>query len=204
VISNARSARLPVAKAGAAQDAWAVKTIAPGFLISMPQLGDPNFNRAVILMLEHDDKGSMGLVVNKPAPLTLDDLAQGQGLDVLPERRAQPMFMGGPVEPQRGFVLHDQPSLDEKHEVLPGLYLSLTLDSLRPLLMNPDAKFRFCLGYAGWGPKQLDGELAAGSWLFTEATGGPVLELSPDKLWEATLRTMGVDPAMLLPGGGVH
>lgn len=179
-------------------------TLAPGLLISMPQLGDPSFHRAVILMLEHDEKGSMGLVVNKPSPLTLKDLAQGQSLEVSPARAVQPMFIGGPVEPQRGFVLHDQVALDEKLEILPGLFLSLTLDSLKPLLLDPSARLRFCLGYAGWGPKQLDREIARGSWLYTDATSKLMLEGEPDKLWEQTLRTMGVDPAMLQPGGGVH
>jgi len=172
----------------------------------MPQLGDPNFHRAIILMLEHDEKGSMGIVINKPGPLTLKELGkeQGMAMSIHPERREQPMYIGGPVEPQRGFVLHDAESVEEKLEVMPGLYLSLTLDSLRPLLLQPDARLRFCLGYAGWGGKQLEGEIARGSWLFSEATSEQVLGSDPDTLWDRTLRGMGVDPAMLQPGKGVH
>jgi putative transcriptional regulator len=181
-----------------------VKNLAPGLLLAMPQLGDPNFHRSVILMIEHGESGSMGLVVNRGAALTLGELARGQSLDISTERMTQAVYVGGPVEPQRGFVLHDAVELQEKHPVLPGLYLSVTLDALGPLLLNPLPRLRFCLGYAGWGPRQLEGEIAAGSWLFTEATADSVLGLEPAKLWDTTLRGMGVDPAMLVMGKGMN
>ena len=170
----------------------------------MPQLGDPNFYRSVILMIEHSETGSMGLVINRGAPLTLGELARGQNMGIASGRTEQPVFVGGPVEPQRGFVLHDDAALTEKHPVLPGLFLSVTLDALGPLLENPSPRLRFCLGYAGWGPRQLESEIAAGSWLFAEATAEAVLELEPGKLWETTLRGMGVDPAMLVMGRGMN
>lgn len=170
----------------------------------MPQLGDPNFYRSVILMIEHGETGSMGLVINRGAPLTLGELARGQNMGIASARTAQPVFVGGPVEPQRGFVLHDDSEMPEKHPVLPGLFLSVTLDALGPLLENPSPRLRFCLGYAGWGPKQLESEIAAGSWLFAEATAEAVLGLEPAKLWETTLRGMGVDPAMLVMGRGMN
>lgn len=181
-----------------------MKALAPGFLIAMPQLGDPNFHRSVILMIEHGDGGAMGLVVNHAAQLTLKDLAKGQQLDIAGKHERDAVYVGGPVEPQRGFVLHDCGALEEKFEVCPGLYLSVTLDALGPLLVDEDCRLRFCLGYAGWGPKQLEKEIAAGAWLFTEAAGDPVLEGDPNKLWDSTLRGMGVDPAMLFPGRGVN
>lgn len=170
----------------------------------MPQLGDPNFHRSVILMIEHGDAGAMGLVVNRASPLTLKDLAKGQSLRVAAARQGEAIYVGGPVEPQRGFALHDCGDIAEKIEVCDGLYLSVTVDALQPLLENPEPRLRFCLGYAGWGPQQLEKEISAGAWLFTEAEGGPVLDEKPEKMWDATLRRMGVDPAMLLPGGGVH
>ena len=170
----------------------------------MPQLGDPNFYRSVILMIEHGETGSMGLVVNRGAPLTLGELARGQNMGIASEREGQPVFVGGPVEPQRGFVLHDDTELPEKHPVMPGLFLSVTLDALGPLLKNPSPRLRFCLGYAGWGAGQLESEIAAGSWLFAEATPDSVLSVEPAKLWETTLRGMGVDPAMLVMGRGMN
>ena len=181
-----------------------MKGLAPGFLIAMPQLGDPNFHRSVVLVIEHGDGGAMGLVINRTAPLTLKDVAKTQSLKLFEGRAADAIFVGGPVEPHRGFILHDRSGVDEKHEVVPGLYLSVTRDSLEPLLMDPGARLRFCLGYAGWGPRQLEKEISAGAWLYTEAAAVPALEGEPAKLWDATLREMGVDPAMIVTGGGVN
>lgn len=181
-----------------------VKNLASGFLLAMPQLGDPNFYRSVILMIEHGETGSMGLVVNRGASLTLGELARGQSMEIATDRVSQPVFVGGPVEPQRGFVLHDDDTVAEKHPVLPGLYLSVTLDALGPLLQRAHPRVRFCLGYAGWGPRQLENEIAAGSWLFADATADAVLGQDPVKLWDATLRGLGVDPAMLVMGKGMN
>ncbi|MGQ0507753.1 MAG: YqgE/AlgH family protein [Myxococcaceae bacterium] len=181
-----------------------MKNLAPGFLIAMPRLGDPNFHHSVVLMLEHSSTGAMGLVLNRASPVTLKDLAKGQSMGISRLREPDAVYVGGPVEPNRGFVLHDCRSLDEKHEILPGLFLSLTLDALAPLLEDQTARLRFCLGYAGWGPQQLEKEIAEGSWLFTEAAATPVLEGDSDVLWDSTLRGMGVDPAMLFSSKGVH
>lgn len=187
-----------------AADAEGVKGLAPGFLIAMPQLGDPNFHKSVVLMIEHGDGGAMGLVVNRASNLTLRDLGKGQSMKVNRIIEGQSVMVGGPVEPQRGFILHDSGSVAEKLELLPGLYLSVTLDALEPLLSEGTARLRFCLGYSGWGPKQLEKEISAGAWLFTEAAGDRILDGNPQNMWDVTLRGMGVDPAMLLPGGGVH
>jgi putative transcriptional regulator len=181
-----------------------VQTLAPGLLVATPQLTDSNFRRSVILMLEHSEGGSMGLIINRGASLTLGELAKNQSLTIAPERVNQPVFMGGPVENHRGFVLHNDESVEEKHEVVPGLFLSLTLDTLGPLLKDPSTHLRFCLGYAGWGAQQLESELSSGSWLYAEASARPVLEGDPGMLWENTLKSMGVDPAMLLKGKGLN
>jgi putative transcriptional regulator len=170
----------------------------------MPQLGDPNFHRSVVLMIEHGETGSMGLVVNRGAPLTLGELARGQSLKIATELTQQPVFVGGPVEPHRGFILHDDETILEKHTVLPGLHLSVTLDALGALLERPHVNVRFCLGYAGWGPRQLESEMATGSWLFAEASASALLKGDPDQLWEVTVRSMGVDPAMLMVGKGLN
>jgi putative transcriptional regulator len=179
------------------------ETLAPSFLIAMPQLGDPNFHRSVVLVIEHGDSGSMGLVINRAAPLSLGELARGQSMKIAPHREGENVFVGGPVEPQRGFVLHDCEAIQEKHEIVPGLYLSFTVDALQPLLENPGSKLRFCLGYAGWGPKQLEKEIAAGAWLCTQPSPASILGGEPEQLWDATLRGMGLDPATILPAGGL-
>jgi putative transcriptional regulator len=181
-----------------------VERLAPGFLIAMPQLGDPNFHRSVVLMVEHSGRGAMGLCVNRASPLTLRELAASQSLALASSRTRERVYMGGPVEPRRGFVLHDNEEEEEKLEIAPGLYLSVTVDALERLLLTPTGHLRFCLGYAGWGPQQLDRELAAGSWLFSEASGSAVFTHGPDVLWDSVLHTMGVDPAMLQSGRGVN
>ncbi len=97
-----------------------VKDLAPGFLIAMPQLGDPNFHRTVVLMIEHTDEGSMGLVINRASGLTLSQLGKNQKLKVASALAGNPVFVGGPVEPYRGFVLHDSKDVEEKVELCRG------------------------------------------------------------------------------------
>ena len=146
----------------------------------------------------------MGVVINRAAPLAGGELANGQAMKIAPGHAGENVFVGGPVEPQRGFVLHNCEAIEEKHEVVPGLYLSFTIDALQPLLQSASSKLRFCLGYAGWGPKQLEREIAAGAWLCTEASAVPTLEGEPDQLWDTILRGMGLDPAMILPAKGIQ
>jgi len=181
-----------------------MKALAPGFLIAMPQLQDSNFHKSVVLMVEHGPHGSMGLVINREADVTYADLANDQDFDVPPTRAGKHISVGGPVEPYRGFVLHDSTRVTERAEVLPGLFLSVTSDSLAPLLADPEVNVRFCLGYSGWGAGQIEAELAIGSWLFTEASAKTVLHVEPGQIWEQTIKSMGVDPAMLVTTGGMN
>ncbi len=181
-----------------------MKSLAPGFLIATPQLHDENFARAVVLMLEHTGQGSMGLVINRTAPLTFRDLGRSQSLKVAASRRDDALFHGGPVEPFRGFVLHDSRDVEEKSELLPGVFLSVTSDALTPLLLDESATLRFCLGYAGWGPGQIEIEMKQGSWLFTEAEPKLVLHEPPDAIWDQAMKNMGIDPGWVMPSGGVN
>lgn len=178
--------------------------IAPGFLIAVPQLGDPNFHRAVVLMLEHSEQGAMGIVVNRPAPLKLADVAQAQGLGTGAGYEDAYVFVGGPVEPERGFVLHDRPDMPEAMAIAEGLYVSGSVDSLKLLFAGRPEHFRLCLGYAGWGPGQLERELSEGAWLTASPARRHVLETPPPQVWDAVIREMGFDPAMLLHGGGLQ
>jgi putative transcriptional regulator len=174
-----------------------MERLSSGFLIAMPQLGDPNFHRSVVLVLQHSAEGARGVVLNRPTRVTLDDVARGQSLTLAPRLRRQLVYAGGPVEPQRGLVLHDRVGLLEKRQLAPGLFLSETVDTLAQLLGEDGGRLRFFLGYAGWGPQQLETELAQGTWLFTEASQEGVLHGDADTLWEEVIRKMGVDPAML-------
>lgn len=181
-----------------------MKSLAPGFLIATPQLLDENFHKAVVLMIEHTDAGSMGLVINRTAPLTFRDLSRSQEMKVAEARRDDALFHGGPVEPFRGFVLHDSTAVEERNELFPGVYLSVTSDALSPLLLDPVVNLRFCLGYAGWGPGQIELEMKQGSWLFTEASPEVVLHDDPGQVWEQVIKSMGIDPGWVVPSGGVN
>jgi putative transcriptional regulator len=179
-----------------------VSEIAPGFLIAVPQLGDPNFHRAVVLMLEHGEEGAMGLVVNQPATLKLSEVAEAQGLRIGLGYENAHVFVGGPVEPERGFVLHDREDVPEAMEIADGLFVSGSVDSLKLLFAGRPEHFRLCLGYARWGPGQLERELQEGAWLTTAPARRHVLETAAPQIWEMVLREMGIEPAMLLHGGG--
>lgn len=181
-----------------------VPSLAPGFLIATPQLQDSNFHQAVVLLLEHSDEGSMGLIINHLAPLTFRELGKSQEMDIPPSRRADSLYKGGPVEPYRGFVLHDSTRVEERNEILPGLYLSVTSDALPSLILDTAVHLRFCLGYAGWGAGQIELELKEGSWLYTEADRQTVLFEEPEHAWERAIKSMGIDPAWVVPSGGVN
>ncbi len=178
--------------------------LAPGFLISMPQMNDRHFERSVVLMLEHSEAGAMGLVINRPGDLTFRQIAEDQDLKVASHRERTKVLNGGPVEPYRGFVLHRCNAVAEKTEVLAGLYLSQSSESLQHLLLDDDQNFRLILGYAGWGPGQLEQEINAGGWLFSEANTAAVFEPDEEKAWNDAIRSMGVDPGWLVRSEGVN
>jgi putative transcriptional regulator len=136
--------------------------------------------------------------------MSLGELAKSQELSIARSRERELIHVGGPVEPYRGFVLHDSTTIEERAQVLPGLFVSVTSDALGLLLTDPSPRVRFCLGYAGWGPGQVEAEIAHGSWLFTEAVPDTVLSVDPVQVWGEVIKSMGVDPAMLVTTGGIN
>lgn len=176
----------------------------PMFLVAVPQLGDPNFARSVVLILHHGEQGALGLVINNTTELDLGTFARSQELPCHGELEDVPVFRGGPVEPHRGWILHSRTDVEERREILPGLFVSGTADSLRQILERGQGPVRLLLGYAGWAPGQLEAEMAEGAWLAMEANVRHVLETDPATAWRAVLDDMGVDPARLAQGSGVH
>jgi putative transcriptional regulator len=179
-------------------------SITPALLLSMPQLADPNFGRTVVLLCEFAEEGAFGLVINRPTEFPAASVVQ-----LVPPVVAAndlPLWIGGPVEPERGWVLlSEKRESDEAREIAPGLFLSASPQVLRRVLessMPPPA--RVIAGYAGWGPGQLDQELSESSWLMTEVDAEFVFTTPPAQLWEAAIRRLGVDPAQLQQGHGVH
>jgi putative transcriptional regulator len=187
-------------------------SLARHLLCAVPQLQDPNFKRSVVLMIEHTSEGALGLVINHALPNTITEVAEGLGLEWSgdPEECVR---LGGPVEPMRGWILHDIADWDERAlEILPGLRLTTSLDPIQKSgsVGGVGQHLVFLLGYAGWGGSQLEGEIAAGSWVGpdTEDTslGVPptwVFETEPEDMWTDALRSIGVDPGRLvgLKGG---
>ncbi len=181
-----------------------MKGVAPGFLVAVPRLQDPDFEQAVVLVLEHSPKGSLGLVLNRQSKLTFGELAKAQELPLSVGHEGERVHVGGPVEPFRGFILHDAPETPDSHEILPGLFLTVANTSVEPLFLNNEARLLFCLGCSGWGPGQLEKELKEGSWLVTEASAEFVFGESPTRMWQAILTQMGIDPWRLVPSGGMN
>jgi putative transcriptional regulator len=187
-------------------------TIAPGLLVSMPHLLDPHFTRAVVLMIEHSQEGSFGLVINQPSNIGVAELLRE--LDIKwrgPEDDV--VWSGGPVTPSTGWVLHEP--LDSLAglgvevdgatlAVAPGIALSTSPDLLRDIAETPPARVRFLLGYAGWGPGQLASEMVRGSWLHAEASAELVFETPADEMWDTALRSIGVNPEAIIQSQGVH
>jgi putative transcriptional regulator len=179
--------------------------LAPALLLSMPQMTDPNFARAVILLCEHSEEGAFGLVVNRPAETTAADAVQMEpGLE---EPNDLPLLIGGPVEPQRGWILTAAP-VDETdtRAIGAGLYLSASPHVLRDVLQAHPRPERTAVlaGYAGWGPGQLDAELAESAWLIMPVEMDLIFDVPPAAVWEMAIRRLGADPSLLQMGHGVH
>lgn len=182
--------------------------LAPTLLLAMPQLQDPNFHRSVVLLCEHSTEGALGFVVNRP---TDTRAAEAVSLDPpLTSDSDMKLWVGGPVEPARGFLLlGDDPDPEPSQRVANGFYLTASLDVLRRLLQvdpaEPSAsRCRLLLGYAGWGPGQLDSELAMSSWLTAPADPDLVFGTPPEDMWEQAIRRLGVDPMALQVAPGIQ
>lgn len=176
-------------------------------LIAMPGMGDPRFHRSVIFMCAHSDDGAMGLIVNKPAPdLTFADLLQQ--LEIEPDGAAPGprVYLGGPVENGRGFVLHssEYAAASSTLQVDKGFGMTATLDILTDIASGGGpAQALLALGYSGWGPDQLEGEIQRNGWLTCDADPDLVFGTPDDDKWGAALAKLGVD-ARLLSGSAGH
>ena len=170
----------------------------------MPQLLDPNFQRAVILVIQHDETGTFGVVLNRSTDITAPVLCST--LEI--EWRGDPSWeinWGGPVQPQTGWVLFgSEKSLENACQIQPGLCFAGSLDVLRGIASDPPDRIRVLLGYAGWGPGQLEAELAEGAWITAPVCEEAVFDIASSKMWEHVVRGLGIEPATLVAARGVH
>jgi len=165
----------------------------------MPQLMDPNFSRTVVLLCKHREEGAFGLVVNRPL-VTTGRVTVNLDPPASTDRELQ-VWIGGPVEPQRSWVLvgHEADEAEEiGMRIADNLYLSTSPDLLRQMLdPAPPLLARLIVGYSGWGPGQLEGELEAESWLISDIDRDLIFNTPPERMWEAAIRRLGADPAAL-------
>ena len=180
-------------------------TLANQLLIAMPGMADPNFSSTVTLICEHNDEGALGIVINRPLNLKLGGLFEQLQLEN-PDSAAldHPVLMGGPVGPERGFVLHDTSHQYENSlAVSSEICLTLSRDVIDALASGrgPE-KSLVALGYAGWEAGQLEAEMMANSWLNVPATIEIVFDMPFAERWAAAAQALGVDLALLSPDAG--
>lgn len=184
-----------------------VQTLQGQFLLAMPGMADPRFLRSVVYIVAHDSEGAMGFVINQRA----DGLSLGDILKDIPEAVAKtglinlPVYVGGPVQSDQGFVLHTsdyEKTLNSLSQELP-IALTQSADVLVDAARGQGPEMmRLFLGYAGWGSGQLEGELQDNAWLVCEADIAGIFTSQSDELYEKSVAAMGIDLALLSNEGG--
>lgn len=163
------------------------------FLVASPYLDDPRFHGAVIYLCEHSDDGALGLMINHPLDIHLGEILEQ--LDMEGGELDLPVFSGGPVQPERGFVLHSPGTTwHNTAQVTNDVMLTTSRDILEGIGCDegPEA-FLVALGYAGWGEGQLESELGSNSWLTCPANTDILFRTPWDKRYEAVLKLIGID-----------
>jgi len=174
-------------------------------LVAMPGMGDPRFEKTVIYLCAHNADGAMGLVVNRAMEeLTFPDMLEQLGIDVTGNSPSINIHFGGPVESGRGFVLHSSDYLRDATMVVDDdVALTATLDILKAIAGGGGPmQSLLALGYAGWGPGQLDGEIMSNGWLSVDADADLVFGDDLDGKWERAMKKIGIDPLMLSDEAG--
>ncbi|RVV97841.1 YqgE/AlgH family protein [Mesobaculum littorinae] len=175
-------------------------------LIAMPGMGDPRFEHSVIYLCAHSEDGAMGLIVNKPAgDLTFQGLLDQLNIDAGEGAREIQVHFGGPVEHGRGFVLHsgDYAPAAGTLQVDPCYAMTATLDILEAMAQGGGPRQAIlALGYAGWGPGQLESEIAQNGWLICDAADGLLFGTDNSGKWQGALNSIGIDPLTLSSAAG--
>ncbi len=184
------------------------------FLIAMPGMEDGTFTRSVVYICEHSDRGALGMIINKPGGISLADLFERVDLPLArPDLGEQPVFHGGPLQTERGFVLHD-PILAEGLPTDQSIYAStltvpggLEMTTSRDVLEAMSSgggprRVLITLGYSSWGEGQLESEIARNSWLTVDANADLVFDAPVEQRYDQALRLLGLESWMLSPDIG--
>lgn len=178
--------------------------LAPGFLVAAPTLLDPNFNRSVVLLIDHRKEGSLGFIVNRPANVSFKGVADELGLAEPGSRLPDiPVLVGGPVAPHTGWIVFDPGTREITTEgtitVTEQLKVSASRELLKNIAQSPDGeRHMLVLGYAGWGAGQLDAEIKQGVWIPVDLDEGIIFETPYQNRWTAALAVLGIDPMQLV------
>lgn len=171
-------------------------TLANQFLIAMPGLRDPNFSRTVTYVCEHTDQGAMGIVINRPLEIHLGEMLEQLDIEIRDLRVLDtPIYLGGPVQTDRGFVLHSEgETYDSTLNIAPNISVTTSRDVLEAIAAGQGPAWRLiALGYAGWGGGQLEQEMGTNAWLSGPADGDILFRLPAGRRWLAAASLIGVD-----------
>ena len=181
------------------------KSLANHFLIAMPALADPNFSKTVTYLCQHGPEGALGIIVNRPSELKLGDIMEQMDIAAAnPEAANMPIYFGGPVQPERGFVLHEPVgSWDSTLTISDQVSLTTSRDILEAVARGEGPqKLLIALGYAGWGSGQLEREMVENAWLNAPAETSIIFEKPSSKRWKAAAELMGIDISLLTTQAG--
>ncbi|OOC47770.1 MULTISPECIES: YqgE/AlgH family protein [Thioalkalivibrio] len=174
------------------------------FLIAMPSLNDGYFSHAVTYICDHDEQGALGLVINQPTEFSLRELLEHVELEPGEDLPDMPVFRGGPVQPEHGFVLH---SAEQTWRGSQPITDSIVLTTSRDILEAINAgqgprRILIALGHAGWGPGQLESELAENAWLTARADADILFDRPSAERWRAAAELIGIDVNLISPASG--
>lgn len=179
------------------------------FLIAMPGMVDDNFAGSVVYLCEHSEKGALGLVINKPIDIKLKNLFEKVDLTLDREDLAEaPVYFGGPVQTERGFVLHEKVGgegspYNSTLEIPGGLEMTTSKDVLEAMSAGGGPKkVLVTLGYSGWGAGQLEDEIGRNGWLTVQADPQIIFDTPAEQRYERAVRLLGIDPRMLSQDAG--
>lgn len=175
------------------------------FIIAMPGLVDENFSNSVVCISEHKNEGALGFIINKPHPhIVCRDVFDELGMECTEKAGDVPVYIGGPVQPDRVFILHAGPFAWEGcFRFPPGLAVSNTMDIIKAIAEGEGPeKYMFFLGCAGWAENQLEQEIIHNFWLTTPVDPEILFELAPEHRWREVIERMGINPALLSSDSG--
>lgn len=179
------------------------------FLVAMPSMQDPYFKRSVIYVCEHNEEGAMGLMINAPIDITVSGMLKQVEIEpAYPHSRKQslnkPVFNGGPISEDRGFVLH---RMNDHYESTMKMTDDIAVTTSKDILcvLGTEAEpngYIVALGYSGWSPGQLEQELTENSWLTIEADADVIFDTPVHEKWQKAIQKLGINPAQLAPQSG--